>query len=343
MADEILIVRGEEVVAALKGEEVRMMELVRDAYEAHLRGNTSLPPSSFLLFPRPGQERDRIIALPAYLGDGFDLAGIKWISSFPHNLERGIERASAALILNSTETGRPLALLESSVISATRTAASAALAASVLHPDRDVSRCGLIGCGLINHEITRFLLAVFPRLETLVVHDTDPERAARFGRECERLSPRLKTVVAASAADVLADAALVSFATTAGTPHIHDLSMCPPGTTLLHVSLRDLAPELILAADNVVDDVDHVCRANTSVHLASMQTGSRDFIRCTLAEITSGAAEPRPHPERITVFSPFGLGVLDLAVGQFAYTQVREAGGGVRVDSFFPRPWLDRD
>jgi len=343
MNDEILIVRGEEAVSALKGQEARVMERVREAYEAHLRGNTALPQSSFLRFPGAGQERNRIIALPAYLGEGFDMAGIKWISSFPGNLERGIERASAALILNAADTGRPLALLESSVISAARTAASAALAAGVLHPDPDVTRCGLIGCGLINHEITRFLLAVFPRLRTLVLHDTDPERAAVFGRRCQRLAPRLETVVVERAEEVLAEAELVSFATTAGTPHVSDVSMCRPGTTILHVSLRDLAPEVILAADNVVDDVDHVCRALTSIHLAETKAGSRDFIRCTLAEITSGRAAPRPHPERITVFSPFGLGILDIAVGQLVYTRVRDAGGGLRVDSFFPRSWLDRD
>jgi ornithine cyclodeaminase len=342
MTDEILIVRGEEAVSALKGQETRVMELVREAYEAQLRGNTALPQSSFLRFPEPGRERNRIIALPAYLGEGFDMAGIKWISSFPGNLERGIERASAALILNDAETGRPLALLESSVISAARTAASAALAAGVLHRNRDLTRCGLIGCGLINHEITRYLLAVFPRLETLVLHDSDPERAALFGRQCQRLSPRLRAEVAERVEDVLAEE-LVSFATTAGTPHISDVSMCPPGATLLHISLRDLAPEVILAADNVVDDVDHVCRAQTSIHLTEMQTGNRDFVRCTLAEITSGTAAARPDPERITVFSPFGLGILDIAVGQLVYTRVRDAGGGLRVDSFFPRPWLDRD
>jgi ornithine cyclodeaminase len=341
MAEEMLIVCGNQVASLLEGRESRIMGLVRQAYEAHERGESALPHSSFLRFPRAGQERDRIIALPAYLGDGFGVAGIKWIASFPGNVERGIDRASAALILNSTETGRPTAFLESSVISAKRTAASAALGASVLHADPSPREIGLIGCGLINFEIVRFLLAVFPGVATLVAYDTDPARAQHFGARCRRLSPGLATVVARSSAEVLARTALVSFATTAATPHIHDVSMCPPGATLLHISLRDLSPEVILASDNVVDDADHVCRAQTSVHLAEERVGHRGFIRTSLAGITSGAAAPRASPDGISVFSPFGLGVLDLAVGQLVDVLAREQKVGIRLGSFAPRAWAE--
>ncbi|HZG54151.1 MAG TPA: 2,3-diaminopropionate biosynthesis protein SbnB, partial [Pyrinomonadaceae bacterium] len=306
---DVIILRGEDVLELLTGREAEVLEAVGSAYVAHQRGFSSLPHSTFLRFP--DDERNRIIALPAYVGDGGAAAGIKWIASFPGNLEKGLDRASAVIILNSMETGRPTAILEGSVISAKRTAAAAALAAKHLHAGQDASHAGLIGCGLINFEVVRFLRAVFPVLSKLTVADLSAERAAHFKTRCEAAFANLEVEVARDAEAALAAAPLVSLATTAIKPHLSDISACAPGSTILHVSLRDFSPEVILAADNVVDDVDHVCRAQTSVHLAEQQTGNREFIRCTLADVLTGEAAPRRDATGVTVFSPFGLGVLD--------------------------------
>src|SRR5215467_10466535 len=180
----IAILRGSEVRALLAGRELEVIEAVRMAYETHGEGDSALPHSTFLRFPC--QPQDRIIALPAYLGGEFQIAGIKWVSSFPENLHLGVDRASAVLILNSPQTGRPEAVLEGSVISAKRTAASAALAAQCLLSCKNVGRIGMIGCGLINFEISRFLLAVFPEVEAFVLFDTDEARAKQFENKCRK-------------------------------------------------------------------------------------------------------------------------------------------------------------
>jgi 2,3-diaminopropionate biosynthesis protein SbnB len=330
--DGILILSGRDVEEILAGREQEIADVVARAYVAHNRGQSSLPHSLFLRFP--DNDLDRIIALPAFLGDGFEVAGLKWISSFPGNLRHGLARASALLVLNDVETGRPTAVLESSVISARRTAASAALGARVLLEGQAAGRVGLIGNGLINFEIARFLAALCGA-ERYLLYDLDAGRARSFAGSLGRLGA-VEAEVAASAEEVLSACPLVSFATTAIRPYVSDLSICPPGSVLLHISLRDILPEAILGCDNVVDDVDHACRANTSLHLAEQKTGGRGFIRCTLADILEDKAPARRGDGSIAVFSPFGLGVLDIALGDLVTTAACAAGRGAVIESFFP-------
>jgi ornithine cyclodeaminase/alanine dehydrogenase-like protein (mu-crystallin family) len=145
-----------------------------------------------------------------------------------------------------------------------------------------------------------------------------------------------KVEVALSLDAVLRNCLLVSFATTAIRPHVESLSCCQSGAAILHISLRDLSPQAILGCDNVVDDIDHVTRAQTSIHLVEQLTDSRDFIRCTLAEILEGTAPPRADETTTTVFSPFGLGVLDVAVGQYVLDLARRERRGTAIHSFLP-------
>lgn len=330
----VLILKSHEIFSMLEGRELELLRTVELAYQAHATGNSSLPHSTFLRFPQ--DEGNRIIALPAYLGQEFNVAGMKWVSSFPANIEQGIERASAVVILNSILTGRPEAIIEGSVISAKRTAASAALAARTLHDGKAVASVGLLGCGLINFEIVRFLLAVYPEIERLILFDLNAERAEQFKHKCLETFGGIEVEVASKLEAMLGETTLVSLATTAGKPHIFDLSASPAGSTILHVSLRDLSPEVVLSCDNIVDDIDHVCRAQTSLHLAEQLVGSRDFIRCTLADVLGGRASARRDPESIAIFSPFGLGVLDLALGKQVCDLALEKGHGTVINSFLP-------
>jgi 2,3-diaminopropionate biosynthesis protein SbnB len=331
-SDRVLILRGDEISSLLENRELEMIEVVRKAYVAHWRGQSSLPHSSFLRFPDDAM--NRIIALPAFLGDGFSVAGLKWISSFPGNVQRGMARASAVLMLNSCGNGHVEAILESSLISAKRTAASAALAAQVLTRGQSPLTVGLIGTGVINLEVVRFLRAAL-EISRVVLFDLDPDRVRSFAARVGEIAD-LEMEIAPSLEAALGASSLVSFATTAISPYVADLSICPAGATILHLSLRDLAPEVILACDNVVDDPDHVCRAQTSLHLAEQLTGSRDFIRCTLADLCEGAAPPRADGEKVSVFSPFGLGVLDLALGKLALDSALAVGRGTSIEGFLP-------
>src|SRR5207249_3837080 len=84
------------------------------------------------------------------------------------------------------------------------------------------------------------------------------------------------------------------------------------GQVALNISLRDFQPSAILGAENYFDDVEHCMKADTSPHLCEQATGGRDFVTGTIADILKG--RNLPTGRRGVVFSPFGLGVLDLAV-----------------------------
>ena len=126
---------------------------------------------------------------------------------------------------------------------------------------------------------------------------------------------------------------LVVFATVAAEPHVRDVSWFDHNPLVLHVSLRDLAPDILLASTNVVDDVEHCLKANTSPHLVEQLTGNRDFLAGTLDEVMAGRVSVRT--DRPVIFSPFGLGVLDLAVGKYVYDTVAASGELHVIDDFF--------
>ncbi|MDH6135313.1 2,3-diaminopropionate biosynthesis protein SbnB [Kitasatospora sp. MAA4] len=329
------VISGAQVHSVLDGRQKEVVGIVEQAYRIHGAGETVNPPSYFLRFPdRPNS---RIIALPASIGGEVRVDGMKWISSFPDNVAAGIPRASAVLILNDHETGYPLACLESSIISAARTAASAALAAARLADARPGGgrprRIGFIGVGLIARYLHSYLAGTGWEFDSAGVYDLSAEHAAGFAGYLEQAPGTGKITVHDSAEELIRSSDLVVFATIAGAPHVHEPAWFSHNPLVLHVSLRDLAPEVVLGATNIVDDVEHCLKADTSLHLAEQLVGNRDFVDGTLYDVLTGQVElPADRP---VVFSPFGLGVLDLAVGKHIYDVVSEAGELVVVEDFF--------
>ena len=79
--------------------------------------------------------------------------------------------------------------------------------------------------------------------------------------------------------------------------------------------------------------MEHCLNAGTSPHLVEQLTGNRDFLAGTLNDVLAGRVTvPRNRP---TIFSPFGLGVLDLAVGKFVSDQVARGGERHVIEDFF--------
>jgi cysteine synthase A len=323
------VVPGRAVKEILDRDLVSCIHDVRMTYLAHQAGETINPDSYFLRFPK--SPRNRIIALPASIDGEVRATGIKWIASYPKNTERGLPRASATLILNDPESGFPYACLEASYISAVRTAASAVLAATHLN-DRKKSApaIGFIGAGVIARTIANMFQADSWSFEQARVFDLDD--ISRKSLVAHLASTGQDAHECASVAEVL-ESDIVVLATNASEPHITEPNSFRPGQIILNISLRDVGADLIFKSTNVVDDVEHCLKADTSPHLAEKKFGHRDFIAGTIAQLISG--DLLLDRKRPLIFSPFGLGVLDLALGVRVLAAAQAEGASIAIPDFF--------
>jgi 2,3-diaminopropionate biosynthesis protein SbnB len=330
IAPTFYVVPGSTVRDVIGNNRGQVFSTVELAYRLHAAGESINPDSYFLRYPE--KPRSRIIALPAHLGGTIQKSGIKWISSFPENTATNLARASAVQILNDATTGYPLACIEASLISATRTAASAALAAEHLHPGSRAASLCVVGTGVIARTTVEWLKVRDWQFGQIDLYDVNHVEAERF-RKWLHDRYGAPAVVCDSVEDAVSKSSLIIFATTALEPYLADEELLARVPTVLHLSLRDICPNVILASQNIVDDVEHCLKARTSVHLAEMETGNRGFISGTLVDVLDKKFALDFNRPRI--FSPFGLGVLDLAVASFVLDEAIASKAAIAVPDFF--------
>ncbi len=326
--DAFAVLDASTVGRTLWGDLPAVIAAVHEAYLRHGEGSTLNPATDGLHFPN--RHGARILALPAHINGASQISGIKWIASFPENLKRGLPRASAVVVLNDEETGRPFVCLEGSQISAARTAASAVIAAAAMNDgQRVVSKLAVCGAGLISRYTWRFLLSDKWRFESVAVFDQDRGRGEAFAAELGAVPVR----ICASVREAALNSEMVLFATTATRPHVDLLALPPEPRVVLHLSLRDLAPEVIAEAQNIVDDVAHAFRDGTSLALARQADPTRPHMTGSLYELLKSSIELDQNRPRI--FSPFGLGILDLAVARLVMERAIESDLVDWIPEFF--------
>ena len=112
--------------------------------------------------PKPGihtQPDAFIHAMPAYI-PSLESAGMKWVSGYPANQEKGLPYISGLLILNDPETGIPTCVMDCTWITAMRTGAATAVAAKYL-ARKDSSTVGIVACGVQGRGNLEALSCVF--------------------------------------------------------------------------------------------------------------------------------------------------------------------------------------
>lgn len=274
--------------------------------------------------------RNRIIAMPAYLGGKINIAGIKWIASFPKNIEKGVPRAHSIVVLNHAEEGCPVAIIGSTLLSGIRTAAVSGLMISHCLRVRDKRglKVGIVGYGPIGKLHVSMLHTVFGgRISEILVYDIRPVDPS----ELSERSNGIGRIV-----DTWQEAYINTDIFITATVSDHRYVNLPPkrGALLLNVSLRDFLPEAFSCLKAiVVDDWDEVCRENTDIEfmhrkhqLNKAQTKSIIDVVCQGAIKALSADEP-------VMFNPMGLAIFDLAIGQHFYAKALAKSMGQRLES----------
>jgi ornithine cyclodeaminase len=277
---------------------------------------------------RYGDRNNRIIAMPAYVGGETDMAGIKWIASFPGNLQRGLPRAHSVIVLNDSRTGVPVAVIKGALLSAIRTASVSGFVLSHYLPHCRQERVNLaiIGWGPVGRQHCRMCAELFAeRIGQIFLYDIRGIDGETIPGVC-----RHKTVAARSWQEAYRSADVVVTCTVAQERYI---DIRPnPGALLLNVSLRDyklaaMDPEDLI----IVDNWDEVCRENTDIELLSKEKGVRQEHAHPLTELPRQHLFAQKSREQTVFFHPMGLAAFDIAVAAYALKQAESKGIGLRL------------
>jgi ornithine cyclodeaminase/alanine dehydrogenase len=179
MKENKLLYLSQADVAALNLSMAKIIELLETAFVEKGHGRVEMPPKPGI---HPNGGDNFIHAMPAYI-PALGAAGIKWVGGFPDNPQKGLPYISGLLILNDSETGLPLAVMDCQWITAMRTAAASAVAARQLARPAS-KRMGVLGCGVQGFTHTEAFQVLFP-LEEIVAYDTSAAALQTFSQKVE--------------------------------------------------------------------------------------------------------------------------------------------------------------
>jgi ornithine cyclodeaminase/alanine dehydrogenase-like protein (mu-crystallin family) len=293
---DVPVFTGAHVEQAVPPE--RAVEVVRDAFVAHVRGEWQMPPKVYVTNYPAGDFR----AMPA-LGGGHAL--LKWVTSFPGNPAKGLPTVTGVVLLSDASTGQLRAVLDAAAVTALRTGAAAVLAAEALGRP-DATSAAVVGAGVNGRAATRTFVA---RGRKVAVWDVDADRAARVADElgCDVAGSREEAL----AADLVATV-------TPGHEVLYGEGSLQPGQ---HVSLMgadgpgkaEIAAGELARVRMFCDDWEQASHGGELAQV--VETGlvaEGDVTR--LGDVLAGEVSGRRSGDEITAFDSTGLAIQDLAI-----------------------------
>ena len=309
------------------------VELMKTVFNDLSAGNTTSP----LRTPVPVPEADGVsLFMPAYV-PSIEGLGMKVVSVFPRNLEKGKPTINAIVAVLDASTGEPVALMDGTFLTALRTGAGAGAAADLLaRQDSHVVTC--IGAGA--QGLTQvWAVAAVRDIQKVYVFDINESMRESYAERLSAYDPELaakvQTVTDLPAA--LAESDVVCTATTSKTP-VYNHADIRPGTHINAVgafqpTMQEIPVETLLNSYVVVDSVEAAFEEAGDLQIP-LNKGeiTMDMISVEVGHLVAGTATGRTSDQQVTFFKSVGNAVQDIIVAREAVQQAEKQGRGQQFD-----------
>lgn len=286
-----------------------IVECISETIKKIISGEIDQPIKPYLQFEN---HRNRIIAMPARIGNEEGISGIKWIASFPENLQYGIDRAQSITILNSNKTGEIASIINTSLVSSIRTAG---VSAYFLHDyfskiKKSKIKVLIIGFGPIGRMHLAMLEELFyNKISEIYIYDK--KDIVITSSDYTNFSVK---ILKESPSEIFKEADLVITCTTSKQGYL--LETPKLGSVHLNVSLRDYHSNMREYFDYViVDKWTEVCRADTDIEV---MFNEKKLYQDEIFEIQD-IKTIQYQKDDIVFFNPMGMACFDIAIGKLFY------------------------
>jgi len=325
----VLILSRKDLEAVVTMKET--IEAVEHGFKELAVGTARMPTrASLTVFDRAGW----MGVMPAYLSETGSLAA-KIVTVFEENPSKySMPTVLATITLNDASTGRPLAFMEGTYITAMRTGAAGGVAAKYL-ARKDARAVGIFGTG-VQARTQLLALKEVRDVEKVYAFDVSGNQVTRFSKDMSK-EIGINIEIASSPEDVVKKSDIIVTATTSRTP-VFDGRLLRKGTHINAIGsfrpdCRELDDETILRSKVVVDSKEAVlAEAGDIIIPLKANRISEAHIHAEIGEIVAGKKAARVSNDEVTVFKSVGLGVQDAAAAYLAYKKAKEARVGFEIE-----------
>lgn len=316
-------------------------------------GSMVMFPSSspFPEMPLDGPDR-RFMAMPAYLGGKFDMAGMKWYGSNVENKEKGLPRSILTLILNDKDTGAPLAFMSANILSAYRTGAVPGVGFRYFAKE-DADTIGIVGPGVMSKTALAAAMAVRPSLKTVKVKGRGKASLEHFMENVKSDYPGVHVYAVDTIEEAVRDSDIVSVSTSSptGDPSLYpfiDESWIKPGAMIeTTAALRFEDDFLINRARTVTDNImlyeawEEEMKPNAYNTIPIPAVKVEDLIAAgrmkpeqidDLGDVLLGKIPVHRKENEIVIYSVGGMPTEDVAWGTVVYQNALKMGIGTKLN-----------